>query len=567
MGMIRREFTTGAGTVIGAEPSGGLTISHGTGALGLRYRANQLDEAVRAGRWGQAQQALIALEKAAAPVALDTLSKPDKRYLLGALLNAGETARREERWSVLEIVLSVLALGIPFLVDALDETEREEALQRFSSLEASFERRLAPGPLGELLDPKEQDISGHMNLVVENPLTGATNALAAAFGGRFQTIADRVASRAYSRSGTINTNDFERTAGVRLIDKNTRELISLHGQRYVRMELDGRAVARQADGTLEFSDGNGVPPEREAEIVRIDVPLADVVARLAKENDPPPRPNMPFVWRNMRGTFDVSWWGQCHASAMLGSLGVPAARHPVTMFDEQSGKLVSLSAEDVTNLVVLLGDSAFGRVHVTAGAGRINRAEKLDTDTPEEFHTFVKERIRIGAPFVLEAHATSQIWNYPIAKAEIIEEGPASGLFGRKTQSYVMRLTTPGGSVNQYFYSLTYDGGRIVGGEWDLERGHRMNGADHEVPDHLYAFIDEKSFEVPVRPGRGPESTLPYLGVDGAAAQLFVDLYFSARTEPIGRSKRVYVIRKADGTLQQVTQDELKARAPDADVP
>src|SRR5262245_50881458 len=103
---IRQVFTTGAGTTIAADKAGGLDISHGSDAGGLRQKAQAIDDAVRADKWKDAERLLGELEKQAEPVALDTLSKPDKRYLLGALMNAADTARQEERWSFLEIVLS-----------------------------------------------------------------------------------------------------------------------------------------------------------------------------------------------------------------------------------------------------------------------------------------------------------------------------------------------------------------------------------------------------------------------------------------------------------------------------
>lgn len=438
------------------------------------------------------------------------------------------------------------------------------------------------------------DISEHMNLYVRNPLYAATQTLADSLGGQFERMHDRVARYHYAGSDTVDTANFEQTARVLLVERETRQVVSQDATGgFYRLELDGEPVYKGEAGLLRW----GAEHPQAGEPVRIDGRRLEqdgergvylvttdgkqrtaapetVLRRLAatdvSERNVVPRPNsadsaiaprsgIGFGWRGFPTgrEFDVSWWGQCESSGLLGSLGVMPARHDVTLYDAEAGSEVRLSAEDITNMMVYMARGSYFDVPIARDAGEVNPSTRqLDGDKPHEFHRFVRAQIDSGLPFNVEAFSYDQIWNYPVHQASIDSVGePRTLSRGRKAQTYVMELVKSDGETLRYTYELVRDArGEIIDSSWDLNASQRANGPGRVIPDRMKSY-----FSPSVRTVRLTAWSLRAQWEEWTpeALDLVADLYFASHAQPAD-AERVYAVRGEDGRLQRMSAEQYE---------
>ncbi len=513
------------------------------------------------------------------------LTEQERYEAAEALLYVSERALAAPRQEV--SFLQMLLYYLTFTLVAPDE----DHAAKVAEVTARLRERLGVEARA-LAQPGDGDISQNMNLLVHNPLAHTTRDLARGLGEPFVPIHDRVTSYHLSEYGKIDTGDFERTSGLRLVDRGSRNLVSQigdslycltwdgapafrgeDGQVYLKKTddlflrptpvlVDGRSVVLADDGTLSLSGHPSValPKDAEGRLERHLVEEDNVVARPWMPGDPPARAHMAYNWRNLgtQATLDVSWWGMCESSSMLGSLGVMPARSPVALVDEASGKRVDLSAEDVTNIMVFLARGSFLSMATAAEAGNNNETtHDVDGDSPAEFHAFVEKQISLGLPFNIDASSGSQMWNTPIHHAAIERSGPRRRFAkGESAQTYVMTLTASDGSRRRYTYEIRYDArGAVQSSSWDLTACHRDNGSD-PVPDYMWSFFGSARRRVELSAGR---STAQVEGWTPEAVRIVGDLYFASLRRADPGDSRVYVVRRRDGRLEQLTRQEYES--------
>ncbi len=89
---------------------------------------------------------------------VEGMSPPVQKGLRAALDNAAKQAEAEDQWSVLEIILSIFALGIPFLVDSVHESSHEHG------------RRLARAPVDRM---DRRPMTAELRACTDSPLCDA----------------------------------------------------------------------------------------------------------------------------------------------------------------------------------------------------------------------------------------------------------------------------------------------------------------------------------------------------------------------------------------------------------
>lgn len=559
---IERRLVTDTGTVLESSANGGMQMH----VRGLRAR----QVATIMASTPNLSLSVLAMHVATIETDLHAsgikeLKPVEKRVLVNGLIDAAKRAEAAEQWSFLEKFLSVLALGIPFLVDALSTTEAETILATIDRLERSL--KLHTGVASrQTLATLQPDISGVMNLVTTSELRDSSQQMAKAFGGDFKNIELYVATSEHSDSSPLKTDDFEVSSGSRLIDIRTGDLVSYNADLgYHLIRLDNRPVYADERGRYflaQVKPGETPVPLSTREVARAQitsVSSVSVVARFATSEDPPARPNMPFTWRGYAppSEVDVSWWGQCHASAMLGALGLSAAKSAVTIYDEKTKKLAEINRATVSSMLVYLGDGAFHTITRTSYAGEVNRdPTKLDDDKPQVFHEFVAKHIAAGLPFTEETHSKEEIWNYPITEASIEEESPRRRTTQGWETPYVMSVTKSNGHTYEYYYTIVRDdSGKIIDSSWTMDRNNQRNGADHAVPDAMVGYLGIHSAQQwKLEAGSSRAATG---GLTKDSADIIADLYFASQSDPFGTESTVYVVRKADGTLAQMDKAEF----------
>lgn len=559
---IERRLVTDTGTVLEPSANGGVQMH----VRGLRAR----QIATMLASNPNLPLSVLAMHVAAIETDLQAsgikeLKPVEKRVLVNGLVDAAKRAEAAEQWSFLEKFLSVLALGIPFLVDALSTTETEAILETIDRLERSLKLHTGVAPR-QTLATLQPDISGIMNLVTTAELRDSSRQMAKAFGGDFKNIELYVATSEHSDSSPLKTDDFEVSSGSRLIDIHTGDLVSHSAALgYHLIRLDNRPVYADERGRYFLANvkpGETPVPLNTREMARAQItPVSSVsvVARFTTTDDPPARKNMPFTWRGYAppSEVDVSWWGQCHASAMLGALGLSAAKSAVTIYDEKTNKRSEIDRATVSSMLVYLGDGSFHTITRTSVAGDVNRdPTKIDDDKPELFHEFVTKHIEEGLPFTEETHSKEQIWNYPITEASIKEESPRRRTSKGWETPYAMSVTKSDGQTYEYYYTIVRDdSGKIIDSSWTMDRNNERNGVDHAVPDAMVGYLGiHSAHEWRLEAG---SSRAAMNGLTKDSANIIADLYFASQADPFANEAAVYVVRKADGTLVQMDKAEF----------
>ncbi len=570
---IERRLTTPGGTTIALEADGELVVSRPEPERQASHPAlERLREALRRDDLSGAGDA--ARELGAALPGLDREATVDAAQALAEGLERGE---REDEWSLVQKILGVICLGIPYLVDALSESDAERLIARVRAARENV------GGMGlELSRLEDGDLSGNMNLVVGNPLVAATQKLAAGLGEPFAPLRDVVATREYSAGSSVDPKDFERSAGLWLVSRRSRATLSQApaGEGFVALAWDGRPVFAGDGGRLYFDPPRATPePVRlEGQELRLDTggaptlasgaaldaatarrltqsPVApsDVVARPRQAGEAPPRAGIRYEWRGSPLPREVGWWGMCDSSAMLGSLGVSPAPGDVRLYDEASGREVKLSADDITNLMVYV---ARGTLHdpMRVLRGQNNGGDApVDEDPPHLFHAFVEQQLVAGLPFGLDVSSNGEMWNYPVRAAELLPSGPRRRTRDGAAQTFVMTLTETNGDIRRYTYELRYDArGEITGSSWDLAACERDNPGQ-PVPDYMWSYFEAEARSM--RFSAPGEATLD-TGWSKHSLTLVADLYFASHA---GAGDTVCAVRRADGQLVLVEPQELEA--------
>jgi len=533
--------------------------------VGNNPDVKKLGDTVKAGNWDAANKGIKDL---AAKLEQDpsALTKAEKKQLASVLADTAKAANKADKWEVWEIVLSILALGIPFIVDACHKNDVEKLEDAANKLRGRLGD--SAGYSRVLSTSEDGDISGHMNLYVRNPLLSTASKLAEGMGGPFVKMSDAVATNHYSANRTVKPADFEVSAGVMLIEKGSRNIVSQEAGKFYTMSLDGKPVFKGADDKLYFQPADGkpavlVPDADVSRVARKDVSNRDVGARARLPNDPDARPDMKFTWHGYSsGEVKVGWWGQCESSGMLGAMGLMPARQSVTLYDEATGGQVELSTREITSMMVFMGRANYFGTYPASRAGAINRNEdEIDSDKPIEFHNFVMRQINNGVPFNLEAHSYEQIWNYPIGKASITQGNAEELPGGGYRLPHTMELTKTNGSKVQYFYEITYDAqGNVTGSKWDMEAGERANGKSHAVPDKMKSYFGEHKTKVEFG---AYSSYAQEQGFTPETIRMVGDLYFASHAKPNDGEHRIYAVRTKDGQLLQMNAAEFKKYVDD----
>lgn len=566
---IEKRLVTSSGIAIEASDKGGMTLSlRGQKA---RLAAQRLVELGPKANMKSLGAFVDEMSAGVAEAKLGSLTPVEKRALSNGLMVAAQRAEKSEDWSVLEKILAFCALGIPFLIDALTTNEAERVLAEVDRLDRKLELNVGRANQGVLSQPAP-DISPFMNLVLSTSFRDSAMFMEKNFGEAFKPAAHHIASTGFSLTSPLNTGDFEASTGTRLVDSNTGQIVSFLNEKYVTMKLGERDVFSTLNGDYYFvqpgRDGRREPltPSEIASLSVTEIRENRIEARFATADDIPARSGMPYAWRgSWAGSLhDVSWWGQCHASAMLGAMSMSAAKHSVTLFDEQSGKSTAVPSDVISRMVVYLGDGAFRTMRTAEQVGEVNRnANDFDDDSPQYFHEFVSRQIAMNLPFTLESHSLHEIWNYPVSEAHITEVPGSEEREGLRTKTrYIMRVKTTDGFDHVYEYSLTRNlRGAIIGGDWLIERNIARNGRAKAIPDAMLAYVGTEAKQ---RWDLDAGSIgVKMNGLSASAATLVADLYFASQQDTQGTDTEVYAVRRKDGTLEQLTKaefDRLAAR-------
>ncbi len=86
-------------------------------------------------------------------------------------------------------------------------------------------------PRARLASPADIDLCRNMDLVVQEPQLATSQRLAEGLAGPFAALCDGVASAHYSAPSSIDTADFERSAGPRLLAQRPEPRSVGHGCR------------------------------------------------------------------------------------------------------------------------------------------------------------------------------------------------------------------------------------------------------------------------------------------------------------------------------------------------
>ncbi len=569
---INRNVTAPSGTTVNMDGDK-LVISRQPGRPNrppfLNANVEAMHQQVEQGNWKAARGKLETLA-ARHSDPNNPLPPKDQVELAKALKDTIKAAEKADERSVLVWILSILALGIPLLIDALVTNDHEALEKDAKALQAKLQQAgwdpNTDHDVGIMATGADGDMSGHMNLYVGNPLLGTTSKLAEGLGGPFVGMSDAVATQHYSKNRIVEPADFEASTGVVLIEASSRHIVSQDATGFYRMALDGKPVFKGADDALYFEPENGqaaqpCPAGAEAQVTTTRISDGDVGARARLPNDPDPRPNMRFTWHGYSsGELKVGWWGQCESSGMLGSMGLMPAPQGVILYDEKRGGEISLSANEINSMMVFMGRSNYFGTHPAEVAGAINRQEEvIDGDPAHDFHSFVMKQIESGIPFNLEAHSYEQIWNYPVHQASVTPDGRRKHLpGGGSEQRYEMLLTKSNGSTVTYAYTIEYDSrGKVVDSSWDMAANERANGKNHAVPDKLKSYFSLRQTRIEFNSGR-----LTYYEDNRwtpEAVAIVADLYFASQVLPEENEARIYAVRTADGKLLQMSQAEFEA--------